>query len=191
MGMIWQLLAAGTAGMAAYLHIGGRRAVALPGRPSCGTVPPVPLLLELVAVAVRQGSSIPRALAVIGETLLDDGVTVEPDDDALGIRLVAVANALNRGADWDNAWGVVPPDSRHRRSLDAIRETLAPSWKHGVSPLMRIETAIEQIDRDERRSIEEDAARLSVRVLVPMGLCFLPAFVLIGVIPSIVSFAGA
>ncbi|MBW3088301.1 hypothetical protein KIH77_06105 [Bifidobacterium sp. 82T24] len=189
MGMVWQLLAAGMAGMAAYLHVGGHRAVAL-ARSSCDGGPSVPLLLEMIAVAVRQGASIPRALEVIGGVLCDDDASAAPDDDVLGAHLIAIADALNRGADWGNAWGVVVPDSRHRRALDTIREALAPSWKHGISPLLRIETTIEQIDRDERRSIEENAARLSVRVLVPMGLCFLPAFILIGVVPSIVSFAG-
>ena len=51
-----------------------------------------------------------------------------------------------------------------------------------------IESAIEQLDRDERAAIERNAAKLSVKLLMPTGLCFLPAFVLVGVIPAIASF---
>ena len=53
---------------------------------------------------------------------------------------------------------------------------------------MRLESAIEQLDRDERAAIERNAAKLSVKLLMPTGLCFLPAFVLVGVIPAIASF---
>ena len=37
-------------------------------------------------------------------------------------------------------------------------------------------------------AIERNAAKLSVKLLMPTGLCFLPAFVLVGVIPAIASF---
>ena len=36
--------------------------------------------------------------------------------------------------------------------------------------------------------MERAAARLSVRLLMPTGLCFLPAFVIVGVLPAIASF---
>ena len=52
-------------------------------------------------------------------------------------------------------------------------------------PGVRLESAIEQLDRDERAAIERNAAKLSVKLLMPTGLCFLPAFVLVGVIPAI------
>ena len=55
-------------------------------------------------------------------------------------------------------------------------------------PGVRLESAIEQLDRDERAAIERNAAKLSVKLLMPTGLCFLPAFVLVGVIPAIASF---
>ncbi|NEG97074.1 hypothetical protein GFD17_09975 [Bifidobacterium sp. SMB2] len=158
--------------------------------------------MEMMAVAIRQGASIPRAMSVIG------GVLVEREGDAvpaaiagaaasadvasagLGRQMLRVAAALNRGAEWDGAWAAPAPEGRHAAALQLMKSALEPSWRHGISPLLRIETTIEQIDLDERRSIEESAARLSVRILVPMGLCFLPAFILIGVIPSIAAFAG-
>lgn len=55
-------------------------------------------------------------------------------------------------------------------------------------PGVRLDSAIEQLDRDERAAIERNAAKLSVKLLMPTGLCFLPAFVLVGVIPAIASF---
>lgn len=73
-------------------------------------------------------------------------------------------------------------------SLAVIRAALEPSWLHGDAPAVRLESALEQLDADERSAIERRAARLSVKLLVPTGLCFLPAFIMVGVIPSMMSF---
>lgn len=73
-------------------------------------------------------------------------------------------------------------------SVAVIRAALEPSWLHGDAPAVRLESALEQLDADERSAIERRAARLSVKLLVPTGLCFLPAFIMVGVIPSMMSF---
>ena len=39
-------------------------------------------------------------------------------------------------------------------------------------------------------AVARATATITVRLLVPTGLCILPAFVLIGVIPCIAAFAG-
>ena len=72
--------------------------------------------------------------------------------------------------------------------LERVAGVLEASWEHGDAPVGCIDAAVEQMDRDERSDIERHAARLSVRLLMPMGLCFLPSFILIGVLPVIVSF---
>ncbi|WP_420867082.1 tadC protein [Bifidobacterium reuteri] len=73
-------------------------------------------------------------------------------------------------------------------SVAVIRAALEPSWLHGDAPAVRLESALEQLDADERSAIERRAARLSVKLLMPTGLCFLPAFIMVGVIPSMMSF---
>jgi hypothetical protein len=45
--------------------------------------------------------------------------------------------------------------------------------------------------RAERRSAAEQAARrVGVLAVAPLGLCFLPAFLLLGVVPVVVGLAG-
>ena len=106
-------------------------------------------------------------------------------EDARPARLRAAGFALTRGATWHEAWiggaGGMP--------ADPIRDCLGDAWMHGASPTGRLELAIERYERDKTATIEQAAAALSVRLLAPTGLCFLPAFMLIGVIPAIVSFA--
>ena len=108
---------------------------------------PLPLVLEMLSVAIRQGSSIPRALIAVGDIAAGD-------------------------------FGA------------GLRDAFASSWHSGASPVERLETAVEQLDWDERSQIEQAAAKLSVRLLLPTGLCFLPAFVAVGIIPAVMSFVG-
>ncbi|WP_418606028.1 hypothetical protein [Georgenia sp. SUBG003] len=41
------------------------------------------------------------------------------------------------------------------------------------------------------REAQEAAARLGVRLVLPLGLCFLPAFVLLGLVPVVLAAGGA
>ena len=130
-----------------------------------------PLVLEMLSVAIRQGSSIPRALIAVGDIAAGD----------FGAGLRSAGEQLNRGIPWNDAW---PDDG----DLAVVRDAFASSWHSGASPVERLETAVEQLDWDERSQIEQAAAKLSVRLLLPTGLCFLPAFVAVGIIPSVMSF---
>ena len=101
-----------------------------------------------------------------------------------------VSAALLRGVCWDEAWAVLEHDGSSPASsaLGLACRTLRAAWEDGVSPLPQIHAAIEQMDGSERARIEQRASRLSVRLLLPMGLCLLPAFLLIAVVPTIMSF---
>jgi pilus assembly protein TadC len=45
---------------------------------------------------------------------------------------------------------------------------------------------VDDLQRDRVIDTEDVARRVAVRSAVPMGLCFLPAFVLVGVTPTVV-----
>lgn len=141
-------------------------------------MPSITLVLGLIAVAVRQGASIPVALDAVGRAV----------SGTLGERMSQVSGALHRGMSWHDAWAAPCEDAACGRCLRLLRDTLDDAWHRGASPVERLEMAIEAVDRDERAAIEQGASRLSVRLLMPTGLCFLPSFIAIGVVPSIVSF---
>ncbi|MBW3093785.1 hypothetical protein KIH75_00885 [Bifidobacterium sp. 64T4] len=71
-----------------------------------------------------------------------------------------------------------------------IADCLEDAWIHGSSPMERLRLAAEECESAERSAIEQAAARLAVQLLAPTGLCFLPSFILIGIIPAIASFAA-
>ena len=132
---------------------------------------PLPLVLEMLSVAIRQGSSIPRALITVGNIV----------EGEFGGELRSAGERLNSGMPWNEAW---PDDD----DCAVVRDAFSSSWSSGSSPVNRLATAIEQLDWDERSRIEQSAAKLSIRLLLPTGLCMLPAFVAIGVIPAVMSF---
>lgn len=148
------------------------------GRAASAEFPSAALLLEMLAVAIRQGASIPRALEAVGGAWGGD----------CGALLEHVAAVLHRATGWRSAWAVARADPRFGALMAVLEDTLEPAYRHGSSPLPRIEAAVEQQDREGRRRIEEAAAQLGVRMLVPTGLCFLPSFLLLGVVPAIASF---
>ena len=81
-------------------------------------------------------------------------------------------------------------DIELRRQVTLVANCLEESWAHGASPMAQLRLAIAEHDSAQRSAIEQAAARLSIQLLSPTGLCFLPAFILIGIVPAIASFAA-
>lgn len=84
----------------------------------------------------------------------------------------------------------MPPISvimrRLRKSFVACW-SIVDSWCFTDRPLT---TASEQWMEGERTAIEQESASLSVKLLLPTGLCMLPAFVFLGILPSVMAFVG-
>lgn len=53
-----------------------------------------------------------------------------------------------------------------------------------------LRVAGEQLRRDQQAAARQAAARLAVHLVLPLGVCFLPAFVLIGLLPVLLSLGG-
>ena len=63
---------------------------------------PLPLILEMLSVAIRQGASIPRALIAVGDIAAGE----------FGAGLRSAREQMNKGVSWDDAWpddGAVAP----------------------------------------------------------------------------------
>jgi pilus assembly protein TadC len=131
-------------------------------------------VLELLAVAVEAGASVPHALASVGAAL----------GGASGADLARAGSALLLGASWPAAW-------THAPDLGRQLDGLAASWTTGAAcgPILRASAAALRQRRE--RAAQEAAGRLGVRIVLPLGLCFLPAFVLAGLVPVLLSLAGS
>lgn len=133
--------------------------------------PSVASLLDLVGAACGTGASIPRALEVVGGAI----------GGLHGAALAGASQMLVLGARWDEAWDRAPSE------LAPVHAGLRAAWEEGVAPTGVLRTAAVELRRDEHRAALEAAGRLGVRLVLPLGLCYLPAFVLVGLVPVLVS----
>lgn len=132
-----------------------------------------PLVAELLAACLQAGVSDQRAIRSVASAL--DG----PIIDELGV----VHRALSLGTDPSDAWAMLDRES----PLAPIARAFSRSAQSGA-PLSSLLTAVARELRAKHASSVEVAARsVAVKSVGPLGLCFLPAFILLGVVPLIAS----
>jgi len=154
------------------------------GRPSpAGAVAlDVPLLLELTAAAVGAGlppgTAVEEALSALESTR---PAAVDPQADALR----GVCAQLRLGADPRTAWAGAGP------ALAPLADALLLSALTGAPAADLLLSAAAQTRRERRRAAEEAAARLGSLLVLPLGLCTLPSFLLLGVVPVVLTLAGS
>ncbi|MFC6508518.1 type II secretion system F family protein [Promicromonospora citrea] len=127
--------------------------------------------LALTAAALRAGAGVPRALEAVGAAI----------GGADGDGLVRAARALVLGAPWDRAWAGVPA------ALAPLGRALAGAWVDGASPSEALRAAGDEVRLRRRVTTRHAAARLGVRMVLPTGLCYLPAFLLVGLVPVLLA----
>jgi hypothetical protein len=102
---------------------------------------------------------------------------------AQGERLSRVGTLLALASSWDEAWAPMPSDA-------GLRLALRGAWESGAAPGPALQVAANQARRRRRAAARTAAATLGTRLVLPLGLCFLPAFVLLGLVPVVLSLAG-
>jgi Flp pilus assembly protein TadB len=130
----------------------------------------LPLALDLTAVALRAGQPLERAL-----------LAAAPAAGESAGGLVTVARLLGLGADPADAWAAV---AEH----DALAGVAAAARRSAHSGI-RVAAAFENLAAELRaRSADAGRARAhkaGVLAAAPLGLCFLPAFVCLAIVPTL------
>jgi Flp pilus assembly protein TadB len=142
-----------------------------PSRPSASLA----LTLDLVSVALRAGQPLDAALTL----------SAEPGTTA-GDALSRVAGLLRLGADPDEAWRVADDDA----VLARVAATARRSATSGARLAGAFERLAAQLREEIRAGASARAQRVGVLAAAPLGLCFLPAFVCLGIVPIIIGIAS-
>lgn len=121
--------------------------------------------LDLVAICLTSGLPIPVALAL----------TAEATDDRSGLGRISRSMTIG-GQDLSDDDRLVP-----------VREVFEFSEHTGVGPAPLIESVAKELRDSSRRRRQEAAAALGVKLVVPLGVCILPAFLLLSVVPVVIS----
>ncbi|MEV1287754.1 type II secretion system F family protein [Micromonospora sp. NPDC049679] len=136
----------------------------------------LPLAADLLAAALRAGAPVDRAAAAVAKALAGP----------LGERLATVARSLRLGAEPQEAWAhLMPVAGGERLARAAVRSSASGAALAGA--LTRL---ADDLRADRAVTTEAAARRAGVLIVLPLGLCFLPAFILAGLVPVIVAVLG-
>jgi tight adherence protein B len=104
-----------------------------------------------------------------------------------GMRAELVAVALSGGASIDRALRLVAESATAGGTEEGIRSVLELSRAAGVPAAELLRASAAQDRHAARVQGRLRAAKLSTRLLIPLGVCTLPAFLLLGVAPMLLS----
>ncbi|MEZ7668984.1 type II secretion system F family protein [Rothia sp. 27098_8_27] len=162
---------AGRRWTAALVHRAEVESAASNGAEQTSNMPPVDtaLVLELLAAQLRAGLAPLAALGTLAE--------------ALNSRpLHTVCQRLQMGSGWGSAWS-----GSAAGTFGELRDALAPAYTGGAPSTALLLSLADAHRLSERRAAERAAGKLSVALVVPLGLCSLPAFICLGIVPILIS----
>jgi len=136
----------------------------------------LPLAADLLAACIAAGASPVVAAQAVGEAL----------EGPVGERLARGAAELRLGGEPAEAWrglAALPGARALARLLEQAGESGVPA----ASPVARLAA---EARAEWGRTATARARRAGVLVTAPVGLCFLPAFIAIGVLPVVIGLAS-
>ncbi|QBJ98730.1 type II secretion system F family protein [Rhodococcus sp. ABRD24] len=131
---------------------------------------------DLLAACMKAGLPVSSAAAAVSRSA--------PSPLAESLRRTADLLAL--GADPATAWDVVAEEP----ATEALARMARRSARSGVA----LSGAMAELAAHQRADAEDRAAasaeRAGVLISGPLGLCFLPAFICLGIVPVVIGLAG-
>jgi Flp pilus assembly protein TadB len=137
----------------------------------------LPLAVDLLAACLAAGQAPGTAVAEVADAL----------EGPLRDELAGVATRLRLGADPVAVWREVA----QRPPLGRLGRCVVRAVDSGASVGEAMVRLAEDLRRDARTRVEARARSVGVRAALPLGLCMLPAFVLVGVVPLVVGSLSA
>lgn len=136
----------------------------------------LPFAADLLAAALRAGAPTEHAVRVVGDAI----------GGPLGGQLRRVSDALTLGLEPADAWACL------RVPADAVRiaTTVIRSADSGAAIARALHRLADDLRASRTADVDAAAQRVGVLIVLPLGLCFLPAFVFAGIAPVIVAVLG-
>lgn len=136
----------------------------------------LPLAADLLASVMRAGAPVDRSVLAVAEAL----------DGPLAERLALVGRLLRLGAEPAEAWSTLAAVPGAERLIAAALRSAAS----GATLAGALTRLADDLRADRATDVEAKARRSGVLIVLPLGLCFLPAFILAGLMPVIVAVLG-
>ncbi|MDX3538367.1 type II secretion system F family protein [Streptomyces sp. MB09-01] len=177
----WVLLGGTTGAVVGGLAALGVRRWQARARPAAGVDPreaerQLPFAADLLAACLAAGAGPVEAAEVVGESL----------GGPVGERLARAGAEMRLGGEPGAGWGRLA-EIPGARALAECLERAARTGAPAAEPVSRLATGLRE---DRARMAGARAQRAAVLVTAPVGLCFLPAFLAIGVAPVVIGMAS-
>ena len=165
-------------GVAVALVPAGDRVGAPRRRSADDPDPALPLVLDLLAAALRAGRPVADAVELAAAA-----ARAETAD-----ALARVARLLRLGADPAAAWqAIAAPD---RAGVAALIPVAIRSAVSGAKLAAAAQRLAAELRADRRAAAAARAQRAGVFAMAPLAACFLPSFVCLGIVPTVVGVAA-
>jgi pilus assembly protein TadC len=155
-----------------------------PGPGSASRTGPDPLAtassLDVLVVCLAAGMAVPTAVAA----------TARSAPPKLAAVLRRAADLLALGADPAVAWTPLPEVGPVDTQIDALLRLARRSASSGAALADGVAELADQCRHDAGHAAAAAAERAGVLIAGPLGLCFLPAFVCLGIVPLVAGLAG-
>jgi Flp pilus assembly protein TadB len=132
----------------------------------------LPLAVDLLVACVNAGRPPGQSLVAVAASVRGP----------LGEDLRGLAGRLELGADPAAVWQDLAQDE----TFAPLGRSLARSARTGSSISVALSHCADDLRRDRRAAADANARKVGVRVSAPLGACFLPAFFLVGILPTII-----
>lgn len=132
----------------------------------------LPGALDLLVAVLGSGRPADVAFEVVAE------VTPDP----LGPELATVASRLRTAPDVAVVWTTLVPHP----VIGPVARAFRRADRSGTPVAGVVAAAAREVRRERMAQARERARAVSVHTAAPLGLCFLPAFFLVGIVPTLV-----
>lgn len=170
------LVAAGVGGAIAWRVLGRVESPAVARRRESIRAD-LPVAVELLGAALEAGGAAVTAFGVVAEAL----------PGPLGEELGAVHHRLQLGVDPELVW----VDLGRAGDLGPLGRALERAHDSGATVTATVLALAADLRDRARAEVEERARSVDVRAAAPLGVCLLPAFLLLGVVPMVAGLFAA
>jgi len=136
----------------------------------------LPTALDLMVATLDAGRPPVAAFALVAE------ITPAPLGDELGL----VASRLAVGGDPHAVWANLADDP----ALGPVGRAFRRAAMSGMPVARVVASVADEMRRERRATRRERSRRVGVRTAAPLGACFLSAFFLVGIVPTIIGVVG-
>lgn len=137
----------------------------------------LPHLVGLLAEALRAGQAPAQAVEAVTAAL----------PGPASRRLAPIAGQLRMGVDPTTAWEALAGDE----DLAPLGRAVVRALTVGAPILTSVERLADGLAAGARSEVEDRARAVGVRAAVPLGLCLLPSFVVLGIVPLVAGMVGS